>query len=66
MAMSINEECINCEACLDECPSGAIVSNDKNPTGEDYFYIFADKCDECGGSPACVDVCPSDAIHKAS
>ena len=66
MAMRITEECINCGACIDECPNMAIVGEDKHPQGEDLHYIFADKCDECGGggSIACVDVCPSDAIVK--
>lgn len=63
MAVFINEECINCDACLDTCPNGAIVSNDENPTGEDYYFVHEDKCDECGGMPACKDECPSDAIH---
>ena len=65
MAVFINEECINCGACADECPNMAIVDDDKNPDGAGIYYVFANKCTECdGGEMACVGVCPSDAIHK--
>ena len=40
MAVYINEECINCAACADECPNGAIVDNDKNPNGADIFFVI--------------------------
>lgn len=63
MAVFINEECVNCDACIDECPNGAIVNNDDNPNGDDIYFVYEDKCDECGGMPACKDACPSDAIH---
>jgi len=62
MAVYINEECISCDACVDECPNGAIVSNDDNPNGEDIYFVHENKCDECGGMPSCQSVCPSDAI----
>jgi len=63
MAVYINDECTLCAACMDECPNGAIVDESKNPTGEELYYVYEDKCDECGGSPACVEVCPADCIH---
>ena len=65
MAVKITDECINCGACVDECPNSAIVGEDKNPTGEEYHFVFADKCDECGGTPSCKEVCPSDCIVMA-
>ena len=55
--------CISCDACLDECPVGAIVDNDDNPTGEDVYYVYKDKCVECVGhndAPACADACPTE------
>ena len=44
MAVKITDICISCDACLDECPVGAIVDNDDNPTGEDVYYVYKDKC----------------------
>ena len=49
MAVLITDICISCDACLDECPVGAIVDNDDNPTGEDIYYVYKDKCVECVG-----------------
>ncbi|RWS47304.1 ferredoxin, partial [Arcobacter venerupis] len=49
MAVKITDICISCDACLDECPVKAIVDNDENPTGEDIYYVYADKCVECVG-----------------
>ncbi len=63
MAAFINEECTCCDACLPECPEGAIVDDMKNPNKDGIYFVKADKCTECGdGEPACIDVCPSDAI----
>ena len=39
MAVFINDTCINCAACIDECPVEAIVDEDDNPTGEEYYYV---------------------------
>ena len=33
MAVKITDICINCGACIDECPVEAIVDDDDNPTG---------------------------------
>ncbi len=52
MAYKINDDCLNCAACVDSCPVGAIVE------GDSKYDINAD-CVECG---ACVDTCPVSAI----
>ena len=57
MALTITDECINCDACLPECPNEAIY------VGESIYEIDPDKCTECEGhfdEPQCVDVCPVD------
>ncbi|MBE0500269.1 MAG: 4Fe-4S binding protein [Desulfuromonadales bacterium] len=53
MAHSISDECINCAACADSCPVGAISE------AGDKHKIDADTCTDCG---ACVDTCPVSAI----
>ncbi len=52
MALTINDECINCGTCVDSCPLGAISE------GADKYVINED-CTECR---ACVDSCPVNAI----
>lgn len=55
----INEECIVCDACVDECPNEAISE------GDPIYVINPDLCTECAGfydEPQCVNVCPVDAI----
>jgi len=55
MAVLITEECINCDACIDECPATAIVSCDDSPLEDGEFtYVKPEKCIEC------VDVCPTE------
>jgi ferredoxin len=59
----ITDLCINCSACIDECPVEAIVDEDDNPTGEDIYFVYKDKCVECVGyydSPACAEACPTE------
>ena len=51
MAVIITDTCINCAACIDECPVEAIVDEDDNPTGEEIYYVYEDKCVECVDSP---------------
>ena len=63
MAVIIGDICINCAACIDECPVEAIVDEDDNPTGEEYYYVYPDKCVECVGhhdEPACAEACPTE------
>ena len=63
MAYKITEDCAACGTCIDECPVSAIVDDSDNPTGEDTYYVYADKCVECVGhndEPACANACPTD------
>jgi len=63
MAVLITESCINCDACIDECPATAIVSAEDSPLefGE-YTYVKPEKCIECvdAAVPKCADVCPTE------
>jgi ferredoxin len=52
MAYTINDSCINCGACIEECPTEAISA------GADAHVIDAEKCIDCG---ACAGACPVDA-----
>jgi len=59
MALVINEECVACGACVDECPNDAISE------GDPIYIIDPNKCTECVGffeEPQCVNVCPTEAI----
>ncbi|MEZ4484122.1 MAG: 4Fe-4S binding protein [Syntrophotaleaceae bacterium] len=56
LAYTITEECINCGACDDSCPLGAISEQG------DVRVIDADACTDCG---ACVDCCPR-RCHQGS
>ncbi len=59
MALTITDECINCDVCEPECPNEAIYQ------GDEIYEIDPDKCTECVGhydTPQCVDVCPVDCI----
>jgi ferredoxin len=56
VAHKITEECINCGACIDECPVEAISQ------GDEISVIDPEKCTDCG---ACVEVCPTEAIVEA-
>lgn len=53
MAYVINDDCIACGVCVDECPVDAISEGD-------IYVIDPELCTDCG---ACADVCPSEAIH---
>jgi len=57
--LMITEECIACDACREECPTGAIEENDP------IYIIDPDRCTECVGyfdEPQCIGVCPVDCI----
>ena len=61
MALTITDECINCDVCEPECPNQAIYQ------GEWIYEIDANKCTECVGhfdTPQCVEVCPVACIPK--
>jgi len=63
MAVKITDICINCSFCIDECPVKAIVDDEDNPTGEDIYYVYSDKCVECVGYyevPVCAEACLMD------
>ena len=52
MAHKINDSCVSCGACVNDCPVDAIKED--SPT-----YVITDSCVDCG---ACVSSCPVDAI----
>ncbi len=55
MAYVISNDCVQCGACVDECPVSAISE------GADIYVIDADTCIDCG---ACAGSCPSEAISE--
>ena len=68
--MFINEECIDCSACVDECEQNAIYKAGEEfqlngethaPLSEDHSFIVTELCDEC---KSCVEVCAVDAIEE--
>ena len=65
MAMSINDECIDCAACVDVCDNDAIQESDED---HDHYWIDPARCTECADkdSPQCVGQCPVDCIVKAA
>src|SRR5690606_40684070 len=60
MALTITEECINCDVCEPQCPNEAISM------GDEYYIIDPDRCTECVGhydEPQCQVICPVDCIE---
>ena len=58
--MKINEECIACGICIDECPNDTISVDDP------IYVIDPDLCTECVGfydTPQCQEVFPVEAIE---
>lgn len=58
MALQIVATCVNCFACLEVCPSDAILE------AKPHFLIDAKKCSECEGEyaePQCASICPIEA-----
>jgi Formate hydrogenlyase subunit 6/NADH:ubiquinone oxidoreductase 23 kD subunit (chain I) len=49
MAYIINDDCIACGACADECPTSCISEKDGK------YIINKDECIDCG---TCADTCP--------
>jgi ferredoxin len=59
MALLIEEDCTNCDVCVEECPNDAISEGDM------IYEIEAAKCTECVGAfeePQCQLVCPVECI----
>ena len=59
MALTITEECINCDVCEPVCPNQAIYM------GHSIYEIDPHKCTECVGhfdEPQCVSLCPVECI----
>lgn len=62
MSVIIDESCITCDACLQNCPVNAIVDDSENPTGAKRYYVQPEKCIECVDlfeTPQCAAICPS-------
>jgi ferredoxin len=58
MAFLINDECISCAICVDECPNQAISE------GDEIYVIDPDLCTECVGffdEAQCANICPVEA-----
>ena len=75
MALLITDECINCGACLPECPNEAIfetrsdaeakgyIVGEGQGEGDTLYVITYERCTECVGhfdEPQCAAVCPVD------
>jgi len=53
MAYKISDTCVNCGACVGDCPVEAISEKDG------IHWIDPAKCQDCG---ACVSACPTESI----
>jgi len=49
VAYIINDDCISCGVCMEECEAGAISE------GNDKYVIDPEKCTDCGH---CAEICP--------
>ena len=77
MALYITNDCINCNACADECPVNAVYpgsilresNEDVIPPDEiNHCFIAPDKCTECedvSDEPKCIIICPMNCIEYA-
>lgn len=62
MSVIIDDTCITCDACLQNCPVGAIVDDSHNPINKTRYYVQPEKCIECLDiyeNPQCAAICPS-------
>lgn len=68
--MVINDNCISCSACMEECNSDAIYDagstyiyegNVKEPLSLDHTFIAPELCTECKN---CWEICAVDAIEE--
>ncbi|MDO9305223.1 MAG: 4Fe-4S dicluster domain-containing protein, partial [Sulfuricurvum sp.] len=62
MSVIIDDTCITCDACLQQCPVNAIVDDTQSPMGNKRYYVQPEKCIECVGvydDPQCAAICPS-------
>jgi len=60
MALTITDECINCDVCEPQCPNTAIYM------GVEIYEIDPERCTECVGhfdEPQCQVVCPVECIE---
>jgi ferredoxin len=72
--LAITEDCINCNACIDECPNNAIFTEGETytvdgatmpPLSDDHTFIAPELCKMCEGysdTPSCISVCPTEAV----
>lgn len=69
--MTVNDECINCAACIEECEHNAIHNAGEEYTvngesfaalSDDHTYIVPELCTDCKN---CAEVCAVDAIVEA-
>lgn len=69
--MVITDECISCQACIDECEKDAIHDAGESyefegvkidAISEDHTFIAPELCTDCKD---CVEVCAVDAIIEA-
>ena len=59
MAYIINEDCIACGTCIEECPTASISEGD-------IYVISPETCIDCGVcADVCADVCPTGVIAPA-
>lgn len=75
MAYVITNDCINCGACVIECPEVAIFIHVKKilrsklkkiSISAEHYNIDLSKCSGCisTGYPKCAEICPMDAVKE--